>query len=100
MARKRKGLKKLRAFRVHVLGLVVQTGGLDLSGAEKHAKVVRAAAEKWLDDMIEPGDPLLELGSDVLIRVASRFVAALVEDRYQSAKRRGLVSKRVLECEE
>ena len=83
--------KKWRKFRRFVDEKIVEAGGLDLSGAEKHAKIARQAAEQKLDDLIEPNDPLLELGSDVLIRLASKLISGFVQNRYERAKSRGRV---------
>jgi len=91
MAGKFRAWWRSRKFARKVEAHIIEAGGLNADGATKHAHALRKSAADWLDDMIEPSDPLLELGSDMLIFVVSRFVAAFVEDRYQKLKKRGLV---------
>ncbi len=87
---KEKG-RKWRKFRRFVDRKIIEAGGLDVSGVEKFAEVSRAAAVKKIDALIAPGDPLLELGSDVLIQLVSKLISGFIQNRVEKAKRRKLI---------
>lgn len=89
--RKSKTRGKWRKFRRFVETKIREAGGLDVSGAEKHAIVAREAAIAWLDEHIEPGDPIAEAATDLAIEGVARLVGMFVQRRYERLKSRGLV---------